>query len=205
MQYRSFVTGRLVGGWGGAAKQFGINAAWHYLRPLQWAEITFQKALLSPMGAAVTGWTLFVFPPKAAGFRGREGEQCDERKEGFEWKWDTPRFTVSTPPLLKLCRLNATGTWPQAKKYCCKDYYFVVCLFLFFLNHLVFIPSFSVHVHILDRGWYIQYIQHKSRTSLKVDTYWIQCSTNTRLQHYIMLFHFYVALWDVFLSFLSFD
>ncbi len=52
------------------------KAIWpEHLRLLQLAGLTFQKASLSPVGAAVTGWTLFLFPPHAAGFRVGEGQR----------------------------------------------------------------------------------------------------------------------------------
>lgn len=132
------------GGMGGVtAKQFGTNAAWQHLRPLQWAEITFQKAPPSPPGAAATGWTLFVLPPHAAGFRGGEGQRCEEGREGFEWKWGFPASQCFQAPtlLLGLCRLNTTWTWPQAEKYCCKACYFLFTCFLSFES-----PYFSSRV-----------------------------------------------------------
>lgn len=132
----------LVEGWV-AAKQFGTNAAWQHLRPLQWAEITFQKAPPSPPGAAATGWTLFVFPPHAAGFKGGEGQRCEEGREGFEWKWGFPASQCFQAPsrLLGLCWLNTMWTWPQAEKYCCKACFFCLPVF-FLLNHLIFLPEF---------------------------------------------------------------
>lgn len=81
-----------VGGGGGfAAKQFGTNSAWQHLRPLQWAGITFQKAPPSPRGAAATGWTLFVFPPHAAGFRGGEGQRWERGRDESENEASSPR------------------------------------------------------------------------------------------------------------------
>lgn len=73
-----------------AAKQFGTNSAWQHLRPLQWAGITFQKAPLSPPGAAAMGWTLFVFPPHAAGFRGGEGQRWEGGRDVFEIEASPP-------------------------------------------------------------------------------------------------------------------
>lgn len=135
-----------VEGWGCLlAEQFGSNSAWQHLRPLQWAGITFQKAPPSPQGAAATGWTLFVFPSHAAGFRGGEGQRW--RRGGVWVKMRLPCLSVLSVSDSSSLSPSAHTAWiwpgpeKNGRKACC--FLFAHCFLSFKspyyqTSHLIF-------------------------------------------------------------------
>lgn len=61
----------------------------------------FPKGTSSPAGAAATGWTVFVFPPHAAGFKGGEGQRWERGSEGGHNKASLLAvFSLSSSPPL---------------------------------------------------------------------------------------------------------